>query len=158
MTWQWKKKKKPVSEFYQKFPKIKYKTTEGLIKKLDNLFSKYKRLSALTPQGYIRCFTCNGFFTYRQIDCGHYIGREYMGTRYENRNTEPQCHDCNRFGEGRKDVFALKLQKKYGPGILEELNDQRNKITQFSVEELESMIVYYKIKVKELESRTVRHV
>jgi hypothetical protein len=148
--WQWNKPKKQVSEFYRKFPKIKIKRSVDLVKKLDIVFSKYKRLSALTSQGYIRCFTCGGFFTLRQIDCGHYIGREHMGTRWEERNTAPQCHTCNRFREGQKDIFAQNLQKKYGIGILEWLNDKKNKITQFSSNDLEDMIEEYKTKIKNL--------
>ena len=131
--------------------KTKYVPINKLIKKLDIVFSKHKRLSALTSGGCIRCFTCGAFLTFRQTDCGHYVGRECMPTRYEEKNTEPQCHSCNRFAEGKKDIFAINLQKKYGAGILEWLNQKKNEIKQWTVPELEEKIIYYKQKIKELE-------
>lgn len=131
--------------------KTKYKPVNKLIKKLDRVFSEYIRRSALTPQGYIRCFTCGAFITFRQCDCGHYVGRECMSTRFYERNVAPQCHSCNRYAEGRKDIFAINLQKKYGQGILEELNRKKNEIKQWTAGELEEKIEYYKQKVREEE-------
>lgn len=123
--------------------KTKYVSVSKLIKKLDIIFSKYKRLFNVTKQGYIRCFTCNAFLTFRQTDCGHYIGRENMSTRYEEKNTEPQCHSCNRFAEGKKDIFAINLQKKYGADILLWLNKKKNEIKQWTATELEELISKY---------------
>jgi len=130
--------------------KTKYTPVNKLIKKLDRVFSEYIRRSALTPQGYIRCFTCGAFITFHQADCGHYVGRECMSTRFEEKNCAPQCHSCNRYAEGRKDIFAINLQKKYGQGILEELNRKKNEIKQWTAEELEEKIIYYQQKIKTL--------
>lgn len=131
--------------------KIKYVPVPVLIKRADTIFSKFKRLSALMPAGYIRCFTCGGFISYRETDCGHYVGREYMSTRFLEENTAPQCRSCNRFGEGMKSTFAVKLQAKYGPGILEHLEALRQTQKFFTAPELEELIKFYKAKVKELE-------
>ena len=128
----------------------KFLSIKGLINRLDNVYSKYKKLSNLSKEGYIRCFTCRGFFSYRQIDCGHFVSRIYMNTRYMEENTQPQCQKCNRFLEGRKDVYALNLQKKYGADILQKLNDKKNEIRQFTITELQEMIASYKQKLKEL--------
>ncbi len=144
--WRWKtKKKKPVNIVKARWflRGTEYIPIKRLILKLDRLFSKYKRLSNLTPQGFIRCFTCGGFFTYRQIDCGHYIGRECMATRYLDENTEPQCHSCNRFAEGKKAIFAINLQKKYGKDILDKLNAKAQEIWQPTTYELEELIIKY---------------
>jgi hypothetical protein len=130
--------------------KTKYTPVNKLIKKLDVIFSTYKRLSALSPQGYIRCFTCGAFLTFRMADCGHYIGRENMSTRFEEKNTECQCHSCNRYAEGKKDIFAINLQKKYGAGILEWLNQKKGEIKQFTASELEDLISKYKKLLTEL--------
>ena len=130
--------------------KTKYTPVNKLIKKLDRVFSEYIRRLALTPQGYIRCFTCGAFITFRQADCGHYVGRECMSTRFYERNVAVQCHSCNRYAEGRKDIFAINLQKKYGQGILEELNRKKNEIKQWTAGELEEKIEDYKQKLKKL--------
>ncbi len=131
----------------------KYTPLPKLIAKLDRIFSQYKRLSNLTPQGYIRCFTCGKFCSFRETDCGHYIGRENMNTRYLDENTEPQCHYCNRFAEGRKDEFAINLQRKYGSRILDILNQKKHEFKQFTSIELEGMITCYKQRVNDLKSR-----
>jgi len=151
-NWRWKTKKKKQVNIVKAgwLMKTKYIPIKKLIKKLDIVFSKYKRLSNLTPQGYIRCFTCGGFFTYRQTDCGHYIGRECLATRYLEENTAPQCHDCNRWAEGKKSIFAINLQKKYGKDILDKLHAKENEIWQPTAYELETLILFYKQKTLEL--------
>lgn len=131
--------------------KTKYTPVNKLIKKLDRVFSEYIRRSALTPQGYIRCFTCGAFITFRQADCGHYVGRECMSTRFYERNVAVQCHSCNRYAEGRKDIFAINLQKKYGSEILDWLNKKKNEIKQWTAPELEQLITTYQQKLKEME-------
>jgi len=123
----------------------------SLITKADNIFSRFKRLEALMPAGYIRCFTCGVFITFRQTDNGHYIGREHMGTRYYEPNCEPQCHSCNRYAEGVKATFALNLQRKYGPDILDKLERIRIEGRFITTAKLEEIIETYKVKVKELE-------
>ena len=121
--------------------------------KLDNLFSMHKRLMNTNPEGYIQCFTCDHYFSYTEIDCGHYISRSHKNTRWSEKNTEPQCRSCNRFHEGVKDVFALNLQKKYGMGILQELDDEKRKVKKYTIPEIEDMMETYKLKVKELKER-----
>jgi hypothetical protein len=162
--WRWKntkysdKKKKEVNLVKAGWlMKNNYVPLKSLITKLDNIFSRYKRLSALMPAGYIRCFTCGAFISFRETDNGHYIGREFMGTRYCEENTECQCHSCNRFAEGSKASFALNLIKKYGPGILERLDKLKNERKFFTSAELEELIVYYKAKVKKLEIYKLGH-
>ena len=154
ISWQFRKNKKTKQVNLVKagwLIKSNYTPINSLIKNLDILFSKYKRLSNLTSQGYIRCFTCGAFLTFRMADCGHYVGRECMATRYLDENTACQCHSCNRFAEGKKDVFAINLVKKYGVDILDRLNKLKHSTKQFTADELQEMIVYYKTKVKELE-------
>lgn len=153
-SWKWKhKEKKPVNlvklRWFMKHP-LGAKE-DGIIDKLDSLFSRYKRLSALMGSGYIRCVTCGGFFTFRQTDCGHYVGRACMALRYEDKNTGCQCHHCNRYSEGVKDQFAIYLQRKYGSDILEWLNTKKQETKFYTHTELEELVIVLKAKVKELE-------
>jgi len=123
----------------------------SLTKMLDDIFSKYKRMINLKENGLITCFTCQQEFELKNIDCGHYISRQYKTVRWDEQNTEPQCKSCNRFHEGRKDVFALNLQKKYGDDILEKLNQRKNQIKKFTEYELQEMVKYYKDQVESLQ-------
>lgn len=97
-------------------------STSSLEKKLDTLFSLYIRKRYATPDGMVRCVTCGKYDHWKETDAGHYISRQYLSTRYDERNVHVQCKSCNRFHEGRKDEYTLFLLKTYGVGILEELN------------------------------------
>ena len=123
-----------------------------VIKEIDQLFSRYKRLENKNDNGLIRCFTCGKLFPYSVTDCGHFVGRQHLSLRWEERNTEPQCIDCNRFHEGVKDVFALNLQKKYGVGIIEELNTLKHQERKWSIPELLDLQEVLKKKIKSLEA------
>jgi hypothetical protein len=131
--------------------KAKSKGLRSLIRKLDIVFSKYIRLSNSNSKGWVRCFTCGDLYFWKDIDCGHYITRDNKNTRWDERNCQPQCQSENRFRDGAKDVFALKLQIKYGKDILEKLNEKKNQIKKFTKEELEELFSLYKSKVEELE-------
>ena len=121
-----------------------------LVEKLDKIYSKYVRLVEADEFGKVRCFTCDKVYDWDKIDCGHYVSRMYKNTRWTRENTQPQCRSCNRFHEGMKDVFALKLQKKYGDDILQVLNDRKNEDYKWTESDLEELITYYNNRVKEL--------
>jgi len=46
------------------------------------------------------------------------------------------------------DVYALRLLETYGNGILEELNREKQKIKQFTPQELKDLIAYYQQKIE----------
>ena len=85
---------------------------QALIKRLDNVFSKYIRM-----RDHNICFTCGKPAT----DAGHYRSRGHLATRWNEKNVKAQCKGCNRFCNGKLDVFSYKLIKLYGSGIVEKL-------------------------------------
>ncbi len=124
---------------------------KGLVTKVDALFSRYKRLSNTNDDGKIKCFTCERYFVYADMDCGHYVSRSYKSTRWLDENAEPQCRSCNRFHEGVKDVFALNLIKKHGQDILQQLSDKKRQIKKFTIDELAEIKKELQQKIKEME-------
>lgn len=65
--------------------------------KLDRVFSEYIRLrdtAGHSKDGYFRCISCGQIKPYSQADCGHYIGRQHMATRYNEINCNAQCRNC----------------------------------------------------------------
>lgn len=92
--------------------------------KLDRVFSKYIRTIG-TVNGVGRCISCGQLKPYEQLDCGHFIGRQYFGTRWSDVNCQTQCRFCNRFNEGEKDKFAAALIKKYGADVIDRLLVQK---------------------------------
>jgi|SRR3990167_1460516 len=120
-----------------------------LVKKLDKIFSEYIRRRD-SKDGVARCVTCGKYENWKEIDCGHFVSRDKKSTRWNEKNCHPQCKSCNRFHEGRKDEYALFLIRKYGQGILEELN--KNKWMPFKLDTLwlQEMIKEYKEKLNAL--------
>jgi hypothetical protein len=120
--------------------------------KLDRVFSEYIRLrdtAGHSKEGYFRCISCGQIKPYSQADCGHYIGRQHMATRYNEINCNAQCRFCNRFNEGMKGGYRQGLVKKYGEDkvlLLEASQRNTAKISDFEYEEL---IKFYQQKIKE---------
>lgn len=121
-----------------KKPRKSQVTVQALKKRLDTIFSLYIRNR---DRG--TCFTCGVQKPISQMQNGHYISRSHNNTRYDEQNCNCQCVGCNVFKHGNMDVYALQLQKKYGPSILEELQKRKNVIRQFTVIELQNLIQKY---------------
>lgn len=125
------------------------KSLQKEIKKADEIFSKYIRLK-YQKNGYIICFTCGKYLLIGECDAGHFVGREHKSTRFLEKNVHPQCQWCNRFKEGQKDEYALRLVYKYGPTILEELNRFKHQHKQYTIQELGELMTYWKAEIKRL--------
>jgi hypothetical protein len=116
------------------------KKTIGQLKKLaDTYYSRKLRSSSADHNGIVKCYTCDTYKYWKEMQCGHYITRSVSATRYDPHNTKPQCVGCNMFNEGRKDIFAINLVKEYGIEILEELNAKKN-LPPLTRAEIESVI------------------
>ena len=121
--------------------------------KLDRVFSEYIRLrdtAGHSKEGYFRCISCGQIKPYSQADCGHYIGRQHMATRYNEINCNAQCRFCNRFNEGLKGGYRQGLVQKYGEDKVLLLEASQRNTAKISDFEYEEMIKYYKEKIKNL--------
>lgn len=114
------------------------------IKELDSIFSKYIRLKA-SKNGVAMCVTCAKFDSWKFMDCGHFIVRGKIGTRFDERNCHVQCRDCNRLKQGNMKRYEQYMKAKYGPKILDELKVKSK--TSLKTYEIEAMIKYYKEKL-----------
>ena len=106
----------------------------------DNVYSKLIRRKNADKNGMCVCVTCRKIFHWKNIQNGHYIPRNHLSTRYDDRNCAPQCCGCNVYGGGKHDLFALALVSKYGPNILEDLNAQKNKKVKYKIYDYQEMI------------------
>lgn len=132
------KKKKPT----------KSNSTANLKKKLDTVFSQYIRLRDMIPNTTVfRCISCGLIKPVTQADCGHYINRQHMATRFSETNCNAQCRSCNRFDEGNMQGYRRGLVRKYGENkvmVLESMKYETKKYTAF---EYEALIAHYKCEV-----------
>lgn len=118
--------------------------------RLDVVFAKYIRLRDVMPNGMFRCISCGNILPFDESDCGHYINRQHMATRFSEKNCNAQCRKCNRFDEGNIQGYRRGLIAKYGEAtvsMLEAMKTQINKISDF---EYQTMIDHYRKEVKRL--------
>lgn len=118
---------------------------------LDRWFSLYIRLRDSDANGFGRCISCGKLVHWKEADCGHFINRQHMNTRYDERNCNLQCRSCNRFDEGNNVGYMQGLLKKYGQCVVQELTLKKHLYRKYSDFEYRELIKYYKQKVKELE-------
>ena len=154
------------------------------INKLDTVFSLYIRLRDSKHYGYrnFRCISCGEPKSVDQMDCGHFVSRNCMALRWDERNAHGECQKCNRFlsdhligyrrnliiklGEdaisGSAIAYALEPQKKLelikkmGEQRVQELEAMKYTTKKWGVEELKQMYMYYAALV--LEMKNDRHI
>lgn len=114
-----------------------------LIKKLDEVFSKYIRQKYAGPTGRVACFTCGNTYHWKEIHCGHFIRRDCMPARWSEVNCKPQCEHCNCDLEGNLGMFELKLKYELHHGEFKALESLRHQLAKFARYELEEMIDKY---------------
>ena len=113
-------------------------------KKLWKQFSEYIRRRDADENGNCSCITCGLVRHWKQMDCGHGIGRQHWGCRYSEKNNHAQCKRCNGFEGGKREVYKEVINKRYGPDtwdLLELASRKAKKYSQFEIDTLEK---YYK--------------
>lgn len=119
----------------------KPKSLSKLKKELDRLFSLWIR--AKYPK---RCYTCDR--AYPNLQCGHFVSRQYLATRWEESNCRPQCMVCNVRLHGNILEFEERLIKELGAQKVQELKDSRKQLLRLTEEYYTTNIDKYQ---KELE-------
>jgi hypothetical protein len=117
-------------------------------KKLWKVFSEYIRRRDSDKDGYGKCFTCTRIIHWKKGDCGHGIGRQHKGTKFNEKNNHLQCKLCNGFEGGKREVYRDEMNKRYGSNtwdLMEAAAKKPSRWTQFEIDQLE---VYYKQLVK----------
>lgn len=86
------------------------------------------------------------------MDCGHGIGRQHWGTRYDEKNNHAQCKRCNGFEGGRMDVYKEQVDKIYGQGSWQLLElKSRTTTKRYGKFEVETLTKHYKERADELD-------
>ena len=122
-----------------------------LKKKLWAIFSQYIRRKDADENGIVQCISCPTKAHWKEVDCGHYEKRGHLGTFVDERNNHGQCRRCNHYLGGNQSAYAIALVRKYGPGILEELDSLKRSRDKYSRAEYEELIETYKKKLTDLD-------
>jgi hypothetical protein len=120
-----------------------------LVDDLDIIFSQLVRLKEADENGMVKCYTCDDVKHWKQMQCGHFVSRAKMPTRFSEKNCRPQCKDCNEHKGGNEKVFAERLEAEE-PGIAGILQEQARGIQDFDRDELKALIVDTTRRLKKL--------
>ena len=129
-------------------------TVSKLKKKLDAIFSKYIRMKDafyVDDELSCTCCTCGKTNPVKKMQNGHFMSRQHTTTRYDEKNCSPQCYGCNVMQQGRQYEHGIYLDNIHGIGTANVMHIKSKVLKQFTVHELEEMIVDYKEKVKILD-------
>lgn len=116
--------------------------------KLDRIFSIFIRKRDTKDYGF--CVSCGKPITFENCDCGHYINRQHMATRFDEHNCNAQCRQCNRFDEGNIQGYRKGLIKKIGLEAVELLEIKKFNKAKYTEFEYKILIQEYQQKIKNL--------
>lgn len=66
------------------------------------------------------CISCGRYGVV--LDAGHYYSAgKYQSVRFDERNVNGQCHQCNRFDAGKLIEYREGIERRWGSEVLEDL-------------------------------------
>ena len=88
------------------------------------LLQRTVRLKAVVHTGseYIQCVSCGKSEHWTKMQGGHYVPRQFAGTKLLEENIHPQCQRCNGYLGGNTDSYAVYMSDMYGADFLKELD------------------------------------
>ena len=126
----------------------------SLIADIDREFSFYIRLREADKYGYTTCFTSGKRTHYLKLDCGHYISRVHLATRWDVDNCRPQSKHDNQILSGNIEVFKENLEKET-PGITEILYERSKEVWKPTTNELKELLQIWRQKAKLVKSKLI---
>lgn len=144
-------KRKP-KKAKEKAPRERKPSVQTLVRKLDSIFSLFIRLRDSRPYGYkyFRCISCGQIKPFEQMDCGHFIGRMHMMTRFDEENAHGECKGCNRFSPDHMIYYQRNLEQKIGKGRMDMLIARGRGTKKWTPWELEILIKHYTEEVNKM--------
>jgi len=127
--------------------KLEDMTIKQLKKVLDTEFSKFIRLRD-SVDGIGLCITCGRMKEWKYMDNGHFIKRQYLSTRYDEKNCNLQCKHCNAFEQGANEKYKIAIDKKWGAGTAEMLEIKKYNKSNYDKFTYITLIKYYRDKLR----------
>ncbi len=125
------------------------KTHSNHVQELQAIFNKFIRLRDKVQ----RCISCNTHLK-GKYDAGHLFSTgQYPELRFHEDNVHGQCVFCNRHLHGNTTEYLLNLPNRIGKEKVEKLKTLRGVPSKLSIPEIEDKKMYYKLKIKEFESK-----
>jgi hypothetical protein len=127
-----------------------------LINELDGIISEFVRLMSANKHGEVKCFTCPNKAHWTEMQNGHFVPRKHLATRFDLRNQNAQCPQCNNELMGNLTIYAIKLDEKYGDGTAYELKELGRTICKRPVFEYRELIETYTDCVAKLKANLIK--
>lgn len=121
-----------------------------IVSDLDLVFSRYIRHKYADEDGLVQCYTCPSKEPIAMMENGHYISRQHLFLRWDERNCRPQCNVCNSMKHGNMHKYTKNLENE-SPGITDILMEESRMVYKWSRKELKSLIGEYSRKLKQLQ-------
>jgi len=93
----------------------------SLIREADRVHSLYTRWRDKGNP----CITCNTPWQ-ENFQCGHFMSRRHLNTRWLPTNAHGQCPKCNLYGAGEQYAHAQAIDRIYGLGTAEKIQTLAN--------------------------------
>jgi hypothetical protein len=119
---------------------------------LDVWFSRYIRLKYADAKGFVFCYTSGVKSRWQDAQCGHFVPRGNLATRWMEQNCRPQSKNDNEYLDGNLKVFRQKLEQEQA-GLPEWLEEQGRQVVKPTHDELKQLIIDYRYKVRLLEKK-----
>ena len=133
-------------------PRLKKKKSKSLSwyrKNLWTIFSLYIRKRDCDENGYGPCISCGIVKHYKEMNAGHYHPQSLgLQTVFVEKNVHLQCTWCNHALQSNQVEYAKALVKRYGEGILEELEPLKHGSLKLYKSDYEEMIEKYQKLIK----------
>lgn len=136
-----------------KLPSSTQNERRKVIKDLDTVVSEICRRYGADKNGYNTCYTCGARYHWKDMDCGHYIKRRFLNTRWDFKNVNPQCRYCNRTLGGNYGVYEPKIKKELGEDEVLKMWDRAYSNSKLSTTALKIMLETYKKMLKSLDKK-----
>lgn len=134
---------KKLREIQWKKPLKKHMKTPSPAKVKKELYTQIQllaRLQEVDQYWWWKCISCWKRIRWDQGDGWHYISRTHMSTAFDLRNIHLQCKNCNGNLHGNLIEYRKNLIKIYGEEFVLDLENRKNQIKEFTIEELEALL------------------
>ena len=122
-------------------------------KKVWTKFSRYFRLKNVNSRGYGKCYTCDRWFHWKQLQAGHGLSGRTNAILFDEEVIRLQCMQCNVFKGGEYDIFHNKLIKENGQKWFSKKVKQKRVIKKYPPKELEKLYYFYHNEAKKYEHK-----
>lgn len=113
---------------------------------MDKLWSEYIRRKDAVD-GIASCVTCGAKKPWKEIQCGHFVSRVHLATRFLEQNCAPQCPTCNVLRRGNMVEYAVWMEANWGWQTIRDLRELKHTTVKYNRGDYERMIADVKLKL-----------